>query len=204
MPQHARAYREALEPLGLTGITDREIYLLEGKKSTEVIALLAQARGREDIAAQKEDIGKRKNAAYRAMGTPPFYPGARRLVERLKLEGYRVALGTGTTQANVRHILGEFYTQFDAIVTADDVRRTKPNPEPYLNAARALQVSPRDCLVVENAPLGIQAGLAAGARVAAVPTTLPREELWQATTILHNLEDVLHVLGLEPRPGDLP
>lgn len=201
MERHAEAYRQVLAPLGITGVTDLDVFRLEGKKSTEVLALLAKNRGRADLLSRIDELGEEKNKRYRAMGVPPFYPGAERLVRRLKREGYRVAVVTGTSRKNFEHIVGDLAPEFDAVVTADDVRRTKPNPEPYLSAARALQVSPRDCLVVENAILGIQAGLAAGARVVAVPTTLPPEDLWEANAILHNLEDVLHVLNLEPHPG---
>lgn len=63
------------------------------------------------------------------------------------------------------------------IVTVDDVERGKPHPDPFLEAARRLGVDPTRCLVVEDAPQGLQAGTAAGCATLAVVTTTPREEL---------------------------
>jgi len=63
------------------------------------------------------------------------------------------------------------------IITSDDIRVGKPDPEPYLKGAALLGVSPADCLVFEDAPAGIRAGKAAGARVLAIPTTSSEAEL---------------------------
>jgi sugar-phosphatase len=65
-------------------------------------------------------------------------------------------------------------------VTSTDVANGKPHPEPYLKAAGLLAVDPRDCVVVEDAPAGIRAGKAAGARVIGFPTTSPSTELQSA------------------------
>lgn len=66
------------------------------------------------------------------------------------------------------------------LITASDVRRGKPNPDPYLKGAESLGIGAADCLVIEDAPAGVQAGKAAGARVVAVRTTMPTEELRDA------------------------
>ncbi|WOO76705.1 Hexitol phosphatase A [Vanrija pseudolonga] len=63
------------------------------------------------------------------------------------------------------------------LVTADHVTLGKPNPEPYLTGAHKLGLDPKDCIVVEDAPSGIKAGVAAGCKVLAVCTSHPREEL---------------------------
>jgi HAD superfamily hydrolase (TIGR01509 family) len=65
--------------------------------------------------------------------------------------------------------------RFDVIVTADDVARTKPDPEPYLTAARLLGVEPVRCVVLEDSPNGVAAATAAGCAVVAVPSLLPIE-----------------------------
>ena len=69
------------------------------------------------------------------------------------------------------------------LVTADDVRAGKPDPEGYLEAARRLGCSPADCVVVEDAPAGVQAGLAAGMRVVGLATTHAPVELEAATLV---------------------
>ncbi|HWG92369.1 MAG TPA: HAD family phosphatase [Candidatus Thermoplasmatota archaeon] len=205
MEQHAEAYRRILAPFGIENVNDREIFLLEGKKSAEVISLMLEARGRGDLLDRVPDLAEQKNAAYRAMGVPPLYPGARDVVEALKREGVPVGIATGTTTKNVHHILGDFVNSFDAVVTATDVRRTKPNPEPYLKAAAKLGVSPRRVVVVENAPFGVLAGVNAGAHVLALPTTLPRDHLWEAHRIIDSIGEVPGALAaLNRSPGGAP
>lgn len=75
------------------------------------------------------------------------------------------------------------------LVTADDVARGKPAPDPFLEAARRLQVDPTRCLVVEDAPKGLQAAHAAGCFTLAVVTTTPRDEL-KADAIVGDLSEV--------------
>jgi sugar-phosphatase len=66
------------------------------------------------------------------------------------------------------------------LLTCDDVKNGKPNPEPYLKGASLLGASAGDCVVVEDAPAGIRAGKAAGARVIACRTTASESELKDA------------------------
>ena len=86
------------------------------------------------------------------------------------------------------------------LVTVDRVTRGKPDPEGYLMAAAELGVAPMDCVVLEDAPAGIEAGLAAGARVVAVTTTHRAEELRRAHEALGNVADWLR--GQPPLSGD--
>jgi sugar-phosphatase len=75
------------------------------------------------------------------------------------------------------------------LITSTDVQRGKPDPEPYIKAAQILGLATADCIVVEDAPAGIRAGNAAGARVLALRTTAPDQELTQsgATWIINDL-----------------
>ena len=76
------------------------------------------------------------------------------------------------------------------MVTASDIQNGKPHPEPYLKGAAALHVPAKECVVVEDAPSGIRAGHAAGARVISVPTTYSREEISEADFIVNRLSDL--------------
>jgi sugar-phosphatase len=82
------------------------------------------------------------------------------------------------------------------IVTADDVANGKPHPEPFLRAARLLDVDPRRCLVVEDAPKGLEAAQAAGCFTLAVVTTTPREAL-NADAIVIDLAEIRFDVDLE-------
>jgi mannitol-1-/sugar-/sorbitol-6-phosphatase len=87
----------------------------------------------------------------------------------------------------------------EMLITSELTERGKPFPDPYLAAASALGVSPGDCLVVEDAPAGVAAGLAAGAEVWAVSTTHSAAELVAASAVVPDLWAVLERLGLRSR-----
>lgn len=76
------------------------------------------------------------------------------------------------------------------LVTANDVTRGKPDPEPYLLAAKGLGMAPGECVVLEDAPAGIQAALSAGMRVIAVATTHSTTELTNADIIAKCIADI--------------
>lgn len=79
----------------------------------------------------------------------------------------------------------------ETIVAAEDVNRGKPSPEPYLLAAGRLGVSPRQCVVIEDAPAGVEAGRAAGMWVVAVTTTADADELGAAHVVVDSVEEFL-------------
>jgi sugar-phosphatase len=78
------------------------------------------------------------------------------------------------------------------MITSNDVKIGKPDPEPYLKAAAMLNFAASDCVVVEDAPAGVRAGKAAGARAIALTTTMPQRELEDAGAnwILKSCEDI--------------
>ena len=76
------------------------------------------------------------------------------------------------------------------MITASEITRGKPDPEPYLKGAAALRHPPAECVVVEDSPAGIRSGQAAGARVIAVPTTYSRAEIAGADWIVERLADL--------------
>jgi sugar-phosphatase len=75
----------------------------------------------------------------------------------------------------------------DVLVTADDVTRGKPDPEPYRKAAELLRVTPAECVVIEDAPAGIRSAHGAGMRVISLPSTYPVDELKEADAIVSGL-----------------
>lgn len=81
------------------------------------------------------------------------------------------------------------------LVSADSVARGKPDPEPYLTGAARLGVPPEDCVVVEDAPAGVQSGLAAGMHVVALTTTVGQEELSAAHVVLPSLLAFIERVG---------
>lgn len=125
-----------------------------------------------------------KEAIYREIYAPDIRPvdGLRELLERLRAAGVRCAVGSSGCKANVDFVLDgcDIRPYFEARISGDMVTRCKPDPEIYLTAAAALGLPPEECVVVEDAPAGIESARRAGAgRIVALTTTLPREELQQ-------------------------
>jgi HAD superfamily hydrolase (TIGR01509 family) len=99
-----------------------------------------------------------------------WLPGARELLEAVRAAGLRTALVTSTRRSLVEVALDTVGRHnFDVVVCGDEVRRTKPDPAPYLAAARALGVDPGACVAIEDSPAGVVSARAAGCAVIAVP-----------------------------------
>jgi HAD superfamily hydrolase (TIGR01509 family) len=100
----------------------------------------------------------------------PWRPGARDLLAELRVEKIPCALVTMSWRRLADAIVGELPRgSFAATIVGDEVRRGKPHPEPYLAAARALSVSPRDCVALEDSPTGVRSATAAGCHVVVIP-----------------------------------
>ncbi|MFC4587174.1 HAD family hydrolase [Sphaerisporangium corydalis] len=100
-------------------------------------------------------------------------PGAAELLAEVRASGVATGLVTSSTRPIAEAVLaGIGRASFDIVVTGDDVGRFKPDPEPYLLAARTLGVDPARCVVLEDSPNGVAAATAAGCAVVAVPSVL--------------------------------
>ena len=106
-------------------------------------------------------------------------PGARELLSALPPERWTVVTSCTRRLAQTR-LRAAGLPIPDRLVTCDDIKNGKPDPEPYLKGASLLGKSPKDCVVVEDAPTGIRSGKASGARVIACRTTAHEAELKDA------------------------
>ena len=125
-----------------------------------------------------------------------IFKGAEESLNCFKEEGYLLALVTGTPIQEVHKILPlKILSMFKVVVAGNQVKRGKPHPEPYLKASRLLGLIPSQCLVVENAPLGIKSAKRAGMFCIAVTTSLPREYLKEADMVVEKLSDVDSIIS---------
>jgi HAD superfamily hydrolase (TIGR01509 family) len=128
----------------------------------------------EDLAAAEIDrIGGAKEARYRELvraGGITLLPGVERWLKRLKADGWRQAIASAAPPLNVEAIVAalEIEAYFDAISSAEDVQRGKPDPQVFLVAAERVGVSPARCIVVEDAPAGIAGAHHGGMRAIGV------------------------------------
>jgi beta-phosphoglucomutase family hydrolase len=163
-----------------------------GKKNQEIIPDLY---GWSDDPAEIQRLGDRKEELYRKLVREQgvvVLPGARELLVALRDASIRRSVGSSTPRANLDAIfaatgLGEL---FDAVVSANDVGNGKPAPDVFLLAAARLGLAPADCLVIEDAHVGIEAARRAGMKVLAVATTNRLSELVLADAAVSSLEGV--------------
>ncbi|HXN94657.1 MAG TPA: HAD family hydrolase [Candidatus Acidoferrales bacterium] len=140
------------------------------------IATIRELLPHGDHAAENREVERREIADIEDV--VPL-PGAMELLQALPLD--RWAIVTSCTRALAAMRIGAAgLPKPKQMVTSTDVQHGKPDPEPYLKGAQILGVPAADCLVIEDAPAGIRAGKAAGARVLALRTTASDAELQQA------------------------
>jgi len=163
-----------------------------GKKNQEIIPnLLRWSSDPLEIVR----LGDRKEELYRELIREEgvcVLPGARELLAALKEAGLRRSVGSSTPRSNLDAIFAATGLDvfFDAVVCGDDVKHGKPAPDVFLLAAERLALPPADCLVIEDAHVGIEAAHRAGMRVLAVATTHPLAELSDADAAIASLAEV--------------
>ena len=146
--------------------------LLGGSMDNTVGYLLARATRPAppaDVARWMTEGMLRRAAQGRVM----VRPGARELLAEVAAAGVPHALVTGSQRPFTEAVLAGTGFRFPVTVTGDDVTRTKPDPEPYLLAAKLLDADPEHCVALEDSPNGVASATAAGCHVVAVPSLLP-------------------------------
>jgi HAD superfamily hydrolase (TIGR01509 family) len=125
-------------------------------------------------AAELEDVIHQRLRDHQVKEHLPLLPGVRELLDDAEGRGIPVAMATGNTYEAIERRLGRHgvFDRFDAVVTRRDVERGKPHPDIFLEAARRLDVAPRDCVVFEDSVPGCEGALAAGMRVIACPSVV--------------------------------
>jgi beta-phosphoglucomutase family hydrolase len=185
---HYEAYRKLLAECGRE-IGFDEFRNLIGLRNE---AILRRLLG-ELPPAEVERLAQRKEELFRELiaGKVEALPGAAGLVRRLHEGGVPMAIVSSTPRANIELILGSLglAEAFAVVVGAEDARRGKPHPEGFLAAAERLGVPPGDCVVLEDAPEGIEGAKAAGMRCIGVATTRPPERLSEADLVVERLDD---------------
>ncbi len=187
MPFHFQAWQKIFAPLGVELEPD-EIYHREGSRTAEMIRLLLRDHPVDLTEAQIDELVRQKSALYNQITRAEIMPGVVELIEELKRRQILIAIVTGTFQENFLQVMSpELLRQFNAIVTGGDVAQGKPQPEPYIKAAQKLGLPAGDCVVIENAELGVQSARAAGMYCVALTTTQSRKQLQQADRIVSDL-----------------
>jgi beta-phosphoglucomutase len=191
-PAHWVAWQEIAAAHGVA-LTRADFLGFNGFTNDDIVRRLW---GEAATAAFSAQIADSKEKAYRAAvaAAVPLAPGCRELLATLAGRGYRVAVGSSAPAENVDLVLdsGGIRAAFAAVVHAGMVARGKPAPDIFLRAAELMQLPPSRCVVIEDAPSGISAALAAGMPAVGVLTNHTAGELLDAgaRTVVDALVDV--------------
>ncbi len=181
MPAHAGAWERVMRRHGIP-FTLRDGYLNEGRVGSATIRGASLARCGRDVSTEEiRCIYAEKSRAFNTFPPAVPMPGAAELLRQIAADGLFAVLVTGSGQ---RSLLGKLQAAYPGVfhpermVTAFDVRHGKPSPEPYLIGLQKGGVEAHEAFIVENAPLGVAAGYAAGVFTIAVNTgPIPPETL---------------------------
>ncbi|MCS6770486.1 MAG: HAD family phosphatase [Kiritimatiellae bacterium] len=207
---HFEALNRVLEPMGLGFSWDVYVRDFIGNDDRGVFEAVLRQAGHPITEEEVRRLVSRKAATFHHMvsSEPPRpFPDTLALIRRLRGR-LPLALCTGALRSDLEPIFGQLdlHDAFDAVVTADDVSASKPDPACYrlavrrLSEARNIELEPPDCLAIEDTPTGIAAAKAARLRVLAVTNTHEAKELGAADAILNTLdgldiEDLHRVAG---------
>ena len=191
MPNHSTSWHESMKDFGLD-MPYEGAYQYEGMRGVETIKTLARQQWQRELSdeeAQKMYAHKAELFAQQCLKTPAqIMPGIKTLMQHIKDNGWKICVVTGSAQhALLDKLLIDFegLLKEELIVTAFDVTHGKPNPEPYLKGMMKCGVEPWETIVVENAPLGVRAAVAARCFTIAVNTgPLPAQTLLDANADL--------------------
>ena len=182
MPNHVVAWHDSMAQFGISMDT-HDAYATEGARGVDTIRMMVKRQqGRDIDEAEAQRMYDVKSRLFHEMPSPPIFDGVRELMQKITEAGMTVIVVTGSGQRPlIQRLLDDFsdYLTADHIVTAYDVKRGKPNPDPYLmGLKRGGNLQPWEAIVVENAPLGVRAGVAARIFTVAVNSgPLPDEAL---------------------------
>ena len=165
MPFHADAWSQVMTEAGFN-FSREDVYMNEGRTGADTINTASIAQfGHPSTPEQIEALCKAKCDIFATYPPTPRMPGALELIEKVKACGLTPMIVTGSgTPTLLDRIQSNFPGLFDEnhIVTSFNVKRGKPYPDPYLLALEKGGFAPNEAIVVENAPLGVTAGVAAG------------------------------------------
>ncbi len=188
---HRESWRALGAELGIE-VSDQAVGAVFGRQNRDIVPILF---GDDRTPQEVRQLGARKEELYRDLvrGKVPVNEGAVELVRHYHDGGYQLAVGSSTPRANIDLALGEMGIAklFGVIVSSEDVSIGKPDPTVFLTAASRLGVPSGDCLVIEDAPAGVEAGKAAGMVVVARAGSHVRDKLGHADRVISSLNELI-------------
>jgi beta-phosphoglucomutase family hydrolase len=187
---HTRSWVDFFARRGRTIDADEFFRRTAGRQGREIMRLYMGEHLTDDEVRQ---LNEEKEAVYRDMYAPhrQTLAGFDDLIARARASGVALAVATSAPEANITFTLDglDLRRHFDTVVGAVDVARGKPEPDAFLLAARRCGAAPADCIVFEDAPVGVEAARRAGMRCVVLTTTLPASAFAEYDNVIHIAAD---------------
>jgi beta-phosphoglucomutase family hydrolase len=190
MAFHTQSWVTFFERRGRAIDADEFFRTTAGRQGKEIIrSHMGEDLGDDEVAV----LNHEKEAVYRELYAPHLksVDGFEDLIASARSQGIALAVGTAAPPANVDFTLDglDLRRHFETIVGALDVARGKPHPDVFLEAAKRCGAEPANCIVFEDAPLGVEAARRAGMRVVVITTTLPAEAFAEFDNVIAIVSD---------------
>jgi beta-phosphoglucomutase len=171
MPDHYKAWKMAFKEVTDIDVDERMIYLLEGMRGNDLVKKIFEQKNYDNHSIAKKVI-ERKNKIFNDILTPRAFDGVKELIEHLKCTK---AVVSGSAKNDVEVLIDRTVgkNNFDVIITADDIDRGKPDPIAFITALNRMKIDTANAIVVENAPLGVEAANKAGLQCIIVLNNTP-------------------------------
>jgi beta-phosphoglucomutase-like phosphatase (HAD superfamily) len=177
-------------------LNDSEYYRLEGMGRFQIAQHFIEKYNLDPLI--KSNVVQEKELYYNSNNSFKFYDNIPEIFAFLESKLVKTAIVTGASRERIhRYLSKKILTFISALITADDIEKSKPHPEPYLKAINQLGVEAKDCIVVENSILGIIAAKKAGCKCFALQTTLDAKDLKDADEIFYTHKDLLERLKIQ-------
>jgi beta-phosphoglucomutase-like phosphatase (HAD superfamily) len=198
MPLHAAAWKKAFLDMGME-IQDKDIYAIEGSNPKNGLPLLIRSARKEPEEYDFEVITVIYRQEFKRIFRLKAFEGIKECLEVLKTR-FLLSVVSGSDHVIVHDIVAQLFPAiFDIVVTGDDVVNSKPCPDPFLKAVELLNVQREECVIIENAILGVEAAKRAGIYCIGVPTYIEASQLDRADLVLGDHKKLVeHLLSLEP------
>jgi len=204
MSYHAQAVQNIFDQIGVK-MDKQDIFEREGERTVDIITYLIEKETGDASGYDIHDIVERYIQEFNRIVELKVFDGLREYLYSMNND-FRLCVVSGSDRPIVHDtIASEFPDIFEILVSADDVEHGKPHPEPYLTAVEKLGIAKDECLVVENAPMGVESAKKAGLCCIAVPTYLDSEKLAKADLVLQDHRELVdYLLKLGPSSAACP
>ncbi len=186
MHYHVVAWKNILNDDLKAGLTWDEVKVQMYGKNDEVLRRIFGDNHFTQEQINELSIEKERRYQQSYLPKLALIEGLKEFLDKAKSAGIAMAIGSAAIPFNIDFVLDNLQLRhyFPVVVSADDVTISKPHPDTFLKCAMELRVEPKDCIVFEDAPKGVESALNAGMQTFVLTTTHPKEEFLLYTNII--------------------